>query len=216
MQMFRISRLATVVMVTGALSIIPLAALAFSMFHISALGRFTEIISDTIATKQGGVLILGDSIALQSGLPPACASRSLNVSVGGIGALRASIVARFVVPIAKPSRAIVAIGVNDVGGFRTISDELFRSRYHALLDSTGASLYALSAILPVETDKITIVDPARIATTNRFIREEARRRSVHYIAPPANVRGLTTDGLHLNAAGHQMWQKRIEPFCSAL
>jgi lysophospholipase L1-like esterase len=178
--------------------------------HVSTRGL---IIALTLARFDDAIVILGDSIVEASTLPRAlCGHAIVNAGIGGtstssdLGAMLKAALA------GKPAAmVVVSLGTNDAAIPRSV--EQYRSNYRALLTEL-ASLTpqtAIAAIPPPEAglEEAKKVSGAVIDSYNAALPALAKEAGAAFIALPAMPERHTIDGIHLNAAGYEIWDKAI-------
>lgn len=114
----------------------------------------------------------------------------------------------------RPAKLSVLIGINDIG--RGDTDHLILARYTSLLDSISilpdsTEIY-LTSILPTSS-RWTNCPPGKIVRLNYAIEQLAGKYRMNWInlyplfASKDNYLKpeLTSDGLHLNQAGYEIW-----------
>jgi lysophospholipase L1-like esterase len=101
---------------------------------------------------------------------------------------------------------VVSLGTNDAAVSR--SKQTFRTNYNTLLKqiSTLAPRSVVMAIPPVE-DHAAIGDT--INDLNSILPDIAKEAGATFAALPAMPGPHTFDGVHLNAAGYETWDKAI-------
>lgn len=151
-----------------------------------------------LAHQRGDVdtLIIGDSVTEETWLDDVCGS-TFNAGVGMFRLSDAAKMAAYAVPRTHPKTVVLAIGTNDFWHKTTpLSD--FERRYSELLDSLAGK-------------HLILVGANTSAEASAFIRQEARRRGAVYIPPVPT--SLTTDGVHLTAAGARLYRRQIQQHC---
>jgi lysophospholipase L1-like esterase len=171
------------------------------------------IISSTLARFDDAIVILGDSIVEASTLPRTlCDHAIVNAGIGGtstssgLGAmLRASLGGK------RAALVVVALGINDAAKPRSV--EQYRSNYLALLTELKALTpqIAIAAIPPPEAglEEAKKVSGTVIDSYNAVLPALAKEAGAAFIALPAMPERHTIDGIHLNAAGYEVWDKAI-------
>ena len=173
----------------------------------------------------GGALFIGDSItenapltSMFPGVPVANYGIGWGTSDGVL--LRLDQIARN-----EPDRIIILIGTNDIHYDHTaehIADNIVSAVASLRRDMLDTEFYVMS-ILPRQAKAMTTV-----RATNMLLEARAAAGGYVYLdltpifaAPDGTLRAdLTTDGLHLNAAGYAAWAKAMGPCvlygCAAL
>ncbi len=154
----------------------------------------------------GQMLLIGDSIVEMQALPPLCGLTAIN---GGIGGARSTDLVAFAtsaITMARPSRVVFAVGVNDL--------------YQGTdLDAWAARTTELAGLWPGKPIIIGITslkarDHATADRMNDMLRHLAKTRGGVFVT------GLTPqetyDGVHPSLAGAKAWQSRVEAACGQL
>ena len=180
---------------------------------------------------QGQIVFIGDSITdgyvldhYYSDLDYACYNRGISgdSTAGVLNRLEISALG------IRPSKIVLMIGINDIN-FQTPSAEI-TERYERIVNEIYAALpevelYCMSILPMNETiEKYSTVDleqsTARIIEINSFIRELSDSSGATYVDLFSFVKDennhmrteYTDDGLHLNAAGYEVWTEVLKPY----
>ena len=118
----------------------------------------------------------------------------------------------------KPARLYLLIGINDIG--RGDPDSLILSRFTTLLDSIATlpdstEIY-LTSILPTSS-RWANCPPEKIIRLNQAMEKLSVKYNMNwlnlyplYVLEDRSLKPeLTTDGLHLNEAGYQIWANEL-------
>jgi lysophospholipase L1-like esterase len=171
------------------------------------------IIGSTLARFDDAIVILGDSIVEASTLPRAlCGHAVINAGIGGtstssgLGAmLKSSLAGK------RAALVVVSLGTNDAAIPRSV--EQYGSNYRALLGELKALTpqIAVAAIPPPEAglQEAKKVSGTVIDSYNAALPALAKEAGAAFIALPAMPEHHTIDGIHLNAAGYQVWDKAM-------
>ena len=132
----------------------------------------------------------------------------------GIGASTASNLGSILAEALGGKRAalvVVALGTNDAA--IPLSVEQYRSNYRALLTELAA-LTPRSAIAAIPPPEAGLEEAKRSASPlidsyNAILPELAEEARATFIPLPAMPEHHTLDGIHLNAAGYEVWDKAI-------
>jgi lysophospholipase L1-like esterase len=171
------------------------------------------IIAWTLARVDDAIVVLGDSIVEASTLPRSmCGHQIVNAGVGGastesnlgslltqsLGGKRAALV-------------VVALGTNDAVISNSV--ERFSSNYRTLL-GTIAALTPRAAILAIPQpdaglEQAKKVSAALIDSYNAILPELAKEVGALFVSLPAMPERHTLDGIHLNMAGYEVWDRAI-------
>lgn len=167
----------------------------------------------TLARFDDAIIVLGDSIVEASTLPRSlCGHPIVNAGVG-----RASTESKLGAMLTQALGAkravmvVVAVGTNDAA----IPNSLGRyaSNFRALLAELAALTprTAILAIPPPEAglEGARTVDAATIEGYNAILPELAKEAAAGFIALPAMPEHHTVDGIHLNAAGYEVWDRTV-------
>jgi hypothetical protein len=171
------------------------------------------VIRSTLERVDDAVIVLGDSIVEISTLPRSvCGYAIVNAGIGGastvsdlgsmlslsLGGKRAALV-------------VVSLGTNDAAIPHSAGQ--YRSNYRALLAevATLTPRIAIAAIPPPEAglEEAKKVSAAVIGSYNAVLPELAKEARAAFIPLPAMPDHHTMDGIHLNAAGYEIWDKAI-------
>ena len=118
----------------------------------------------------------------------------------------------------KPARLYVLIGINDIG--RSDPDSLILSRFTILLDSISTLPHSteiyLTSILPTSSSWANC-PPEKIIRLNQAIEKLSDKYKMNwlnlyplYVSEDSSLKPeLTSDGLHLNQAGYQIWANEL-------
>ena len=171
------------------------------------------VVGSTLARVDGAVVILGDSIVEASTLPRVlCGHPIVNAGIGG--ASTASGLGKMLSQALGSKRAalvVVALGTNDAA----IPFDVARygSNYLTLLAELSALTprRAIVAVPPPEAglEEAKKVSVAVIDNYNAVLPDLAKRAGVTFIPLPAMPQQHTLDGIHLNAAGYEAWERAI-------
>jgi lysophospholipase L1-like esterase len=171
------------------------------------------IVSSTLARVDDAIIVLGDSIVEASTLPRSlCGHTIVNAGIGG--ASTASHLGSIVKESLGGKRAalvVVSLGTNDAAIPNSV--EQYRSNYRALLTELAALTprTAIAAIPAPEAgfEEAKKVSFALIDSYNAILPELAEEARAAFISLPAMPDHHTLDGIHLNSAGYEVWDKAI-------
>jgi lysophospholipase L1-like esterase len=106
---------------------------------------------------------------------------------------------------------VVSLGTNDAAIPHSV--EQYRSSYHTLLTELTALTprIAIAAIPPPESglEEAKKVSGAVIENYNAILPDLAKEARSAFIPLPAMSERHTLDGIHLNAAGYEAWDRAI-------
>ena len=171
------------------------------------------VIGSTLARVDDAIVILGDSIVEASNLPRSlCGHPIVNAGIGR--ASTASNLGWILADALGDKRAaliVVALGTNDAVIPHSV--ERYRSNYRALLGelATLAPRRAIAAIPPPEAgfEEAKKVSAAAIDSYNAILPALAEQARALFIPMPGMPEKHTIDGIHLNPAGYEVWEKAI-------
>jgi len=187
-------------------------------FPASRERRERIIATQAAQMKPGGAVILGDSIVELQTFDSLCGLPVLNAGLsgsttGGLAARSAAIISA-----ARPSLVVFAVGVNDGHGGKMSQGDEWLTQYRMLLRSAGTAKIIIVGIQPIEPGMRNsgAYDMAGIAARNRAIERLAAEAGAIHVRPMPDAAGMTTDGVHLNAAGMRRWQAKLASACPAV
>lgn len=171
------------------------------------------VIRSTLARFDDAIVVLGDSIVEASTLPRSlCGHPIINAGLGG--ASTASHLGSILAESLGSKRAalvVVSLGTNDAAIPNSV--EQYSSNYRALLTELAALTprSAVAAIPPPEVglEEAKKVSVAVIDSYNAILPELAKEARAIFIPLPAMPERHTLDGIHLNAAGYEVWDRAI-------
>jgi hypothetical protein len=171
------------------------------------------IIASTLARVDDAVVVLGDSIVEASTLPRSKCGHPI-VNAGMAGASTDSNLGSLLTRSLGDKRAalvVVALGTNDAVIANSV--ERYRSNYRALLGTIAAST-PRAAILAIPQPEAGFEDAnkvhaALIDSYNAILPELAQEVGAVFVSLPAMPERHTLDGIHLNMAGYEVWDRAI-------
>jgi hypothetical protein len=167
----------------------------------------------TLARFDDTIVILGDSIVEASTLPRSlCGHPIVNAGIGGAStASQLGSILRESLGGKRAALVVVSLGTNDAVIPHSV--EQYRSNYLMLLTELAALTprRAIAAIPPLEAGledgkKLSV---AVIDNYNAILPKLAEEARATFIPLPAMPEHHTLDGIHLNAAGYEVWDKAI-------
>jgi lysophospholipase L1-like esterase len=212
-----------------ALLLIGAVAVGFSYFRrpsISDSHRRTRqvILYYTLSRVDNPIIVLGDSIVEASTLPRELCGHAI-VNAGLDGASTTSDLGTWLIDVldGKPAAAIVvALGTNDALGAAR-SRPQFEANYSALLAqlSKVTARVIVLAIPPIDVLRRLTADMqteamGRINEYNSALAELSVKSGATFAALPQMPTPHTIDGVHLSAAGYQVWEQAVLQGASAL
>lgn len=191
-----------------------------------SLYDFRVSLFESYANSPGDIIFLGNSITARAEwnellqLPQA---RNRGIS----GDITFGVVERLhEVTEGKPAKVFILVGINDIS--RNIPDSLIVQNYHRIIQriqnaSPGTKIY-LQTLLPVNNDftqfKNHYNKDGHILTINDQIKKLGKEYKIevidlypHFLNGENKLdKNLTEDGLHLNAAGYEVWAKILKKY----
>lgn len=171
------------------------------------------VIRSTLERVDAAVVVLGDSIVEASTLPRSlCGHAIVNAGIGGASTVSGlgSMLSRSLGG-KRAALVVVSLGTNDAAIPHSV--DRYRSNYRALLAELAplTPRVAIAAIPPPEAglQEAEKVSAALIDSYNTFLPELAKEAGAAFIALSAMPERHTLDGIHLNAAGYDVWDKAI-------
>lgn len=171
------------------------------------------VIRSTLARFDDPIVILGDSIVEGSTLPRSlCGHAIVNAGIGGTSTANnlGSILSE-ALGTKRAALVVVSLGTNDAAIPHSV--EQYRTNYRALLTELAALTprRAVAAIPLPETapDGAEKLSAAVIGGYNAALPELAEQTGVTFISLPVMPEHHTVDGVHLNAAGYEVWDRAI-------
>jgi hypothetical protein len=171
----------------------------------------------TLSRVEDPIIVLGDSIVEASTLPRELCGHPI-VNAGLDGASTTSDLGNWLTEVigGKPIAAVVvALGVNDaLGDSRDV--QKFRENYLGLLTQLSKTKAPLVVLAVASLDEIPRLTREEQATANRLIDsynstlpELAAQSGAAFVALPPMPNPHTIDGVHLSAAGYQLWNQSV-------
>jgi GDSL-like Lipase/Acylhydrolase family len=171
------------------------------------------VIRSTLARVENAVVILGDSIVEMSTLPRSlCGHPIVNAGIGG-ASTESNLGSSLTESLGNRRAAliVVSLGTNDAALPNSV--ERYRSNYRALLTELAALTprTAVMAIPPPEAglEEAKKLSLATIDNYNAILPALAEEARATFIPLPAMPERHTFDGIHLNAAGYEIWDAAI-------
>jgi lysophospholipase L1-like esterase len=170
------------------------------------------VIQSTLGRVENAVVVLGDSIVEASTLPRSLCGHTI-VNAGVARASTASNLGSMLTESLDGKRAtliVVSLGTNDAVVPNSV--ERYRSNYRALLTELAA-LTPLTAVvaIPSPESESEAARKLRLAIDryNEILPGLAEQAGATFIPLPAMPEHHTLDGIHLNAAGYEIWDRAI-------
>jgi hypothetical protein len=171
-----------------------------------------SVIQSTLGRVENAVVVLGDSIVEASTLPRSlCGHPIVNAGIGR--ASTASNLGSMLTESLGVKRAaliVVSLGTNDA----VVPDsvERYRSSYRALLTELAA-LTPRTAVMAISSPEGGSEEARKlrlaIDSYNGILPGLAEEAGAAFIPLPAMPENHTLDGIHLNAAGYEIWDSAI-------
>jgi hypothetical protein len=171
------------------------------------------VIRSTLARVENAVVVLGDSIVEMSTLPRSlCGHPIVNAGIGGASTeSNLGSILKESLGDKRAALVVISLGTNDAAIPNSV--ERYRSNYRALLTELSALTprTAIVAIPPPEAglEEAKKASPATIDSYNAILPALAEEARALFIALPAMPERHTLDGIHLNAAGYEIWDRAI-------
>ena len=176
-----------------------------------------QVLYYTLSRVDDPIIVLGDSIVEASTLPRSACGHAV-VNAGLNGASTASDLGKWLAAVLESGRAaaiIVALGTNDAL-MLSPSEQAFAERYGALLGELSklTTRLAILGIPSVEARERVTADMAKeimasVDKLNAVLPDIAKRANATFLPLPDMPSPHTIEGLHLNAAGYQVWDKAV-------
>jgi lysophospholipase L1-like esterase len=205
---------ATRIALIGCVAACALAAWPRKPTVLNTYGPMRQhIITLTLARVDDAVVVLGDSIVEASTLPPSICGRPIvNAGLGGasteddLGSLLAQSLGG-----KRAALVVVALGTNDAAIPNSV--ERYHSNYRKLL-GTIAALAPRAAILAIPPPESGREEAKKVSTPlidsyNAMLPDLANEVGALFISLPPMPERHTLDGIHLNAAGYEVWDRAI-------
>jgi lysophospholipase L1-like esterase len=171
------------------------------------------VIRSILARVDDPIVILGDSIVEASTLPRSLCGRAIvNAGIGGAStASHLGTVLADALGNKQAALVVVALGTNDAAIPHSVAQ--YRSNYVALLTQLSA-LTPRSAILAIPPPEAGLEEAKKVSVAvidsyNAILPELASELRATFIALPSMPERHTLDGIHLNAAGYEIWNKAV-------
>jgi GDSL-like lipase/acylhydrolase family protein len=171
------------------------------------------VIRSTLARTDDAIVILGDSIVEASTMPRSlCGHAIINAGIGGastasnLGSMLAESLGN-----KQAALVVVSLGANDAAIPHSVAQ--YQSNYRALLRKLAA-LTLRSVVLAIPPPEAGLEEAKKISAAvidsyNEILPELAKETRAAFIPLPAMPERHTLDGIHLNAAGYEVWDKAI-------
>jgi len=150
------------------------------------------VIRSQLSRVEKPIIVMGDSIVESAMLPASlCGHPVINAGIGGATIGFFTRYAGIIVGSSKPELVVLSVGINDAG----IPLESFRAAYLATLQTLKAPV-AVVTIAPAKSS---------VDGFNQFI----RGLEASIIDTKELSSDMTTDGIHLDQTGYDLWNKAI-------
>jgi lysophospholipase L1-like esterase len=171
------------------------------------------VIRSTLARVDDAVVVLGDSIVEMSTLSRSlCGHAIVNAGIGGASTeSNLGSILKESLGNKRAALIVVSLGTNDAAIPNSL--ERYRSNYRALLAELSA-LTPRTAVMAIPSPEAGLeeakkVSFATIDSYNAILPGLADEAGAVFIALPAMPERHTLDGIHLNAAGYEIWDRAI-------
>lgn len=157
------------------------------------------------------VVIFGDSIVERAVLPPqVCGFALVNAGVAGAKISYFQRHSAELLGYSRPKLTVLAVGINDAAAK---DDKDFQGRYHQTVSSlVEVAPVLVATVTPVQEGPFASIggyDPQMVPALNRAISATPNATAVIDLNGPLSEANLTTDGVHLSAAGYSLWTGAI-------
>ena len=171
------------------------------------------VIRSTLARVENAVVVLGDSIVEMSTLPRSlCGHAIVNAGIGGASTeSNLGSILKESLGNKRAAAIVVSLGTNDAAIPNSV--ERYRSNYRALLAELSA-LTPRTAVMAIPSPEAGLEEAKKISLAtidsyNTTLPGLAAEAGAVFIALPAMPERHTIDGIHLNAAGYEIWDRAI-------
>ena len=171
------------------------------------------VIRSTLARVENAVVVLGDSIVEMSTLPLSlCGHPIVNAGIGGASTeSHLGSILKESLGDKRAAAIVVSLGTNDAAIPNSV--ERYRSNYRALL-SELAALAPRTAVMAIPSPEAGLEEAKKLSLAtiddyNAILPELAEEARATFIPLPAMPERHTIDGVHLNAAGYEIWDRAI-------
>jgi hypothetical protein len=165
------------------------------------------IIRSKLSRAPDPIVVMGDSIVEAADLPKSiCGHPVVNAGIGGMTIGYFVRNASLLLQNTKPALVVLAVGVNDATGSTVDRVEPFRAAYQATIQSLGDIPFLIATIPPIGPGAV-LFRTSLIDQFNAVIRQLAAQPIDLYKALTGDF--TTADGVHLNAAGYDVWDAEI-------
>ena len=163
----------------------------------------------SIRAAPSAVIVFGDSIVLGAPLPNAvCGNPVVNAGVGGAGIQYFERYSIELLDSSAPKLIVLAVGINDA---HAGTSQMFPTRYQETVTKLAHRAPVLLATLaPVQPGLLARqFDPELVPRLNEVIKGTAGSGVAIDLHASMSEANLTTDGVHLNSRGYELWIKAI-------
>ena len=159
------------------------------------------------------VIVFGDSIVQGAALPSeVCGLRLVNAGVRGAGIgyfLRHS---AQLLGSSRPELIVLAVGMNNAAAKESRQVD-FETRYKQVVASLASKApVVVATVTPIKEGYFVSkfgYDPQIVPALNRTILTAPNTRAVIDLNSPLSGANFTIDGVHLNAAGYELWTGEV-------
>jgi hypothetical protein len=171
-----------------------------------------SVIQSTLGRVENAVVVLGDSIVEASTLPRSlCGHPIVNAGIGRAStASNLGSILTESLGVKRAALIVVSLGTNDA--VLPDSVERYRLNYRALLTELAA-LTPRTAVVQIPSPEGGSEEARKLGLAidsyNAILPGLAVQAGAAFIALPAMPEPHTLDGIHLNAAGYEIWDRAI-------
>lgn len=182
------------------------APTAQTLMHLASAAR---------SFAPGGVVVIGDSLVAASGLEEMCEGPVLKAGHPGARVLDWRTTGPELIAMTRPRLVVFALGINDLQARFETDIDTWSREYRRLLAAVPSAKVAIMPIMPVEADKLDagFISVDRIGAFNDRLAEIAEDSGATMLPGIESFTDLTTDGVHYNEAGHQIWIQNLASAC---
>ena len=159
------------------------------------------VIRSQLSRVEKPIIVMGDSIVESSLLPPSiCGHPVINAGIGGATIGFFTRYASLIIDGSEPELVVLSVGINDAN----TPAATFQAAYLATLRSVSSPV----EVVTITPSRSPLIDAASIEQFNTLIK--SLDSSYLTIDAAKNLTGeMTTDGIHLNRDGYDLWNKAV-------
>ena len=123
----------------------------------------------------------------------------------------------------EPEKVFLMIGINDLGRGESVSE--ITSNYDKILErltkNVPNSEVFVQSVLPISKQKLnTQISNEKVRSLNKEIKQLSQKYNLNYIdlyslmisEDDQLISDVTTDGIHLNGSGYEIWRNAIQQY----